>query len=96
MPSIQDMMQDQRSPLANIFKQASVMQSLSKKLNELVPAELKDQCMVVNLRAGTLVIGVKQQGLISRLHYLKADLLATLRKSEVFQYVKDIKVIVIS
>jgi hypothetical protein len=93
MPSIQELMQDQRSPLANIFKQAQVMQNLTKKFNELVPPELKDQCSVINLRSGTLVLSVKHQGLISRIHYLKAELLALLRANEVFQYVKDIKVL---
>lgn len=93
MPSIHELIQDQRSPLAGIFKQVAVMQNLSKKLNQLLPAELKDQCMVVNLRSGILVLGVKQSGLVSRLHYLKADLLKTLRANEVFQYVRDIKVI---
>ena len=95
MPSVQDLMQDERSPLANIFKQVGIMQKLTQKLNPLLPIELKDQCTVVNLRTGTLVLGVKQQGLLSRVHYLKADLLAVLRASEVFQYVKDIKVIAI-
>jgi hypothetical protein len=89
-------MQDERSPLSNIFKQVGIMQKLTQKLNPLLPIELKDQCTVVNLRTGTLVLGVKQQGLLSRVHYLKADLLAVLRASEVFQYVKDIKVIAIS
>ncbi len=93
MPSVQDLMQDERSPLSNIFKQVGIMQKLTQKLNPLLPSELKDQCTVVNLRTGTLVLGVKQQGLLSRVHYLKADLLAILRASEVFQYVKDIKVI---
>ncbi len=96
MPSVQDLMQDERSPLSNIFKQVGIMQKLTQKLNPLLPIELKDQCTVVNLRTGTLVLGVKQQGLLSRVHYLKADLLAVLRASEVFQYVKDIKVIAIS
>ena len=95
MPSVQDLMQDERSPLANIFKQVGIMQKLTQKLNPLLPIELKDQCTVVNLRTGTLVLGVKQQVLLSRVHYLKADLLAVLRASEVFQYVKDIKVIAI-
>ena len=95
MPSVQDLMQDERSPLSNIFKQVGIMQKLTQKLNPLLPIELKDQCTVVNLRTGTLVLGVKQQGLLSRVHYLKADLLAVLRASEVFQYVKDIKVIAI-
>lgn len=94
MPSIQELIQDQKSPLASIFKQAAVMQNLSKKLNELLPSELKDQCTVVNLRAGTLVLGVKQQGLVSRLHFMKKDLLETLRASETFRYVKDLKVII--
>jgi hypothetical protein len=95
MPSVQDLMQDERSPLSNIFKQVGIMQRLTQKLNPLLPIELKDQCTVVNLRSGTLVLGVKQQGLLSRMHYLKADLLAILRASEVFQYVKDIKVIAV-
>lgn len=95
MPSVQDLIQDKRSPLSNIFKQVEIMQKLTQKLNPLLPNELKNQCTVVNLRSGTLVLGVKQQGLLSRVHYLKADLLATLRASEVFQYVKDLKVIAI-
>lgn len=96
MPSIQDLMHDDKSPLANIFKQAAVMQNLTKRLNEILPAELKGQCSVINLRTGTLVIGVKQQGLLSRMHYLKADLLKTLQASEVFKYVKNIKTLALT
>lgn len=94
MPSVQDLMGDQRSPLANIFKQIEIMKKFDRSLKLVLPEELKNQCTAVNMRGGTLVISVKQQSLVSRFHYLKTDLLEKFKAHEQLRYVKDIKTVV--
>jgi len=93
MPKIQELMRDQQSPLAYIFKQVRELERLTAALTPLLPPEFSGQCRVLNFRSGTLSLGVKQQALISRLYYLKADLIRSMQQTEAFRYVRAVKVL---
>lgn len=62
---------------STVLKQVRQHQALQQAIRASLPAELAEHVTLINLRGGTLILGCKQQGLVTTLRFCAPQLLTT-------------------
>jgi hypothetical protein len=84
--------QKRSTSLARLLIQASNCEARTAQLRALVPEDLRDQCLVVNLRDQVLTVHTSGAAWATRLRFLAPDLLPKLNRLSDFAPIREIRV----
>ncbi len=80
------------SVLQKIFSRYESQQLLEKAFRQDLPAAYQNQVRFLLYQAGTLTLSVNNSALLSRLTYIKADLLSHFKKQAHWAGLREIKI----
>lgn len=91
---------DDLQPVVSVFKNASLQRivqkaefllALDRHMQTILPKSFTPYCQVMNLDEYTLVLGVTSAAIATRIQFLSADLLESLRKEARFSRILNIR-----
>jgi hypothetical protein len=91
---------DNLQPVVSVFKSASLQRivqkagfllALDRHMQTILPESFAPYCQVMNLNEYTLVLGVTSAAIATRIQFLSADLLESLRKESRFSRILNIR-----
>lgn len=81
----------QHSSLRMIVQKARLLLALHREIQKLVPSGFGPYCHVMNIHQNTLILGVENAAIATRIQFSISDIVRELQKNPTFQHIQKIQ-----
>lgn len=81
----------QQSPLRMIVQKAQLLLVLHRDIQKLIPAGFESYCHVMNIHQQTVILGVSNAAIATRIQFVAPDIMNGLHKKTEWRYLQKIQ-----